>query len=940
MDHQNKPMIVFWNCSHGLSSKISFVRDYIHQHRPMIMMISECELSRDDEINSGYFHVKGYTMITSNTRVKKKDAKLKSRLCALIRDDIHYSRKEALEGQEEIIVIDTDCWRIVGVYCPFKLQEGETTTTNFDRLIDTLKNATICQGKGVYCGGDFNVDWLKDSAQKNALQQWAFNSDLHQTIDSITRYRSVKTDDGYRAESSLLDHVYVPSTLLDKVSTCHTTTHLSDHELITLYPYASPKIRPHSKNAKVIIRDWRKYDKSKLCEYISSSSPPNYQAVTQALTVAFEKLVPLRVARFKPEHGEFANAKIAKLRKKRDRLLKEYKKTNFEQYLHASRIVTYKMKKAIKYERVRVVQKKLETPNPKAFWSTINNMLGKRSFDNEWSINNNGTSITQSQEIAELFVDYFQQKVINLAGTLPGRPQVHSTGPPLQFTLKELEETLARIKSKHCYGPNGIPLRIVKDYCTILPKQALDLLNNLAKNGLDTSQKNARILPLHKKGKKDEITNYRPIANLCSIAKVFEKLLLNRLVTETTGLEGSYQHGFRRAHSTTTALLQLQNSIAKHLNSGEQCLVYSVDLSAAFDVLRPDIFMDMYRDKLSHGLAKSLADFMDERSITCEIKGIRSTPKNLPIGCVQGSILGPRIFTLYMGTLSTVLGCSDVVGYADDTYVTIGGSTIEALLNRTKSVSLTHVSYLRSLGMVVNTSKTEAVIFGKNDNSNTTVCFAGTDIKTGTTMKALGVTLQSDLKWDGHLASVIPKSQSKLSLLRKIRPLLTMEQFLTISTSQVFSTAYYATPVWLNCTLSSKLWKKITSFHYRVMRVACRDFKARKKRILIDKQCKRATPKMWGDYISASTAIKITRDSEPRLLADDIRSNWTIEKRRANPRFFDDSIRQPGRHIFSNRLKHLNDLQNPWHHPPPSNDIIRVLLKKHFNFDFETTQPE
>ncbi len=99
-------------------------------------------------------------------------------------------------------------------------------------------------------------------------------------------------------------------------------------------------------------------------------------------------------------------------------------------------------------------------------------------------------------------------------------------------------------------------------------------------------------------------------------------------------------------------------------------------------------------------------------------------------------------------------------------------------------------------------------------------------------------------------------------------------------------------------------------------------------------------PVMWGDYISASTAIKITRDSEPRLLADDIRSNWTTEKRRANPRFFDDSLRQPGRHIFSNRLKHLNDLQYPWHHPPPSNDIIRVLLKKHFNFDFETTQPE
>ncbi len=278
--------------------------------------------------------------------------------------------------------------------------------------------------------------------------------------------------------------------------------------------------------------------------------------------------------------------------------------------------------------------------------------------------------------------------------------------------------------------------------------------------------------------------------------------------------------------------------------------------------------------------------------------------------------------------------------FLQTTYVTIGGNTIEALLNRTKTVSLTHVSYLRSLGMVVNASKTEAVIFGKNDNSNTAVCFAESEIKTGSTMKALGVTLQSDLKWEGHLASVISKSQSKLSLLRKIRPLLTMEQFLTISTSQVFSTAYYAASVWLNCTLSSKLWKRVVSFHYRVMRVACLDFKARKKRTLIDKQCKRATPKMWADYISASTAIKIFRDSEPQLLADDIKFVWTTEKRRPNPRFYDDSIRQSGRHIFANRLKHLNDIQDPWHHPPPSNDVIRVLLKKHLNFDFEATQPK
>ena len=39
----------------------------------------------------------------------------------------------------------------------------------------------------------------------------------------------------------------------------------------------------------------------------------------------------------------------------------------------------------------------------------------------------------------------------------------------------------------------------------------------------------SRITPVHKKGNKSLIENYRPVANLCSVSKVFEKLILNRI---------------------------------------------------------------------------------------------------------------------------------------------------------------------------------------------------------------------------------------------------------------------------------------------------------------------------------------------------------------------------------------------------------------------------
>lgn len=364
-------------------------------------------------------------------------------------------------------------------------------------------------------------------------------------------------------------------------------------------------------------------------------------------------------------------------------------------------------------------------------------------------------------------------------------------------------------------------------------------------------------------------------------------------------------------------------------------VIHIVDLSAAFDLLIPAVFMRKYSNVLSHGLARAISDFLSGRRIVCEVQKIRSKSLDMPLGCVQGSILGPRLFALYMGDLANSIGHQDIIGYADDTYVIINGDSIADVTTKATSISRKHVDYLESLGMVVNKSKTEVMIFGHNQE--TIIDFAGTMVKTSPNIKALGLTISQDMKWNSHVDLVLSKAQTKLSLLRKIRPVLSMQQFLNIATSQVLSTLYYAAPVWLNTTLGYKHWKKVESMHYRIMRVAINDFKGRRKRKVIDSLCKRATPRMWSDYISASTAIKIIRDNKPRGLADSIEKNMVTERRRDGfGRLFDGSRRRIGLHSFANRLKHLNEIEEPWLDPPPSDDKIRRLLKKHLNFDFST----
>jgi len=62
-----------------------------------------------------------------------------------------------------------------------------------------------------------------------------------------------------------------------------------------------------------------------------------------------------------------------------------------------------------------------------------------------------------------------------------------------------------------------------------------------------------------KKRDKSNIQNYRPISNLNSITKIFERCILNRL---PDNIDGPNQHGFMKEHSTTSAGLEIQSTLA------------------------------------------------------------------------------------------------------------------------------------------------------------------------------------------------------------------------------------------------------------------------------------------------------------------------------------------------------------------------------------------
>jgi len=347
-------------------------------------------------------------------------------------------------------------------------------------------------------------------------------------------------------------------------------------------------------------------------------------------------------------------------------------------------------------------------------------------------------------------------------------------------------------------GLDEIPQFIYKNHANTLCDTLTVIFNTFAKNGLTQDLKTAQVTAIHKKGCKKDVTNYRPISNLSSMAKIYEKCILKKLEVETDGLEGEHQHGFRRNHSTETALLTLQSIIANKIEKKQMSILYSIDLSGAFDLLRPDVFTDSMKNTLSEGLLFCLNDFLLDRKFRVKYYNHFSQTIEIDRGCVQGSILGPKLFNLYLRELAIIKDeNTDIVTYADDTYIVISGPSA----NLPKIVEETikkQTSILKKFGMCVNKSKTEVMWIGNKNNKEPGIIVCNNLVPFQNQIKALGVTISHDLSWELHASNVISKGKKLLSALYHTRKYLTESQFLRSVANNFSSTVFYASTVWFD----------------------------------------------------------------------------------------------------------------------------------------------
>ena len=211
------------------------------------------------------------------------------------------------------------------------------------------------------------------------------------------------------------------------------------------------------------------------------------------------------------------------------------------------------------------------------------------------------------------------------------------------------------------------------------------------------------IIPIFKKGDKNEASNYRGITLLSIIGKLFTRILNSRLNAwaEEYNIYVEAQAGFRKGMGTTDNIFILNSLITHSINQNERLYCAFVDFTKAFDfVVRDILWFKLIRLGVRGKMLNIIKSIYSSVKSRVKHDNTLSEPFTCNIGVRQGECLSPFLFAMYVNDFEAELAVKGIEGinigmlnlyillYADD--IILLGKTPEDLQ---KALSVLSPSY-------------------------------------------------------------------------------------------------------------------------------------------------------------------------------------------------------------------------------------------------------
>jgi len=342
--------------------------------------------------------------------------------------------------------------------------------------------------------------------------------------------------------------------------------------------------------------------------------------------------------------------------------------------------------------------------------------------------------------------------------------------PDISISEAGIYQLLTSLDEHKASGPDRISAYILK-HCAgeIAPILHIIFTRSLSTNLLPNDWLKANICPVHKKGSRSNIANYRPISLTSICAKILEHIIYHSIMKHLNqnNILIENQHGFRSNHSCVTQLITLTENISSALDHRKQVDIILLDFSKAFDTVPHQRLLTKLKFYGINGSTFNwIQTWLTHRSQCVVLDSESSSPVPVLSGVPQGTVLGPLMFLLYINDIIKDID-SPLRLFADDCllYRVINSADDTRKLQE----DLNKLSeWANTWQLRFNVSKCSVIRCTRSRTPFSHDYILNSHILTLSDQHAyLGVILNKSLSWSPHINSIVTKASKTLNFLKR-----------------------------------------------------------------------------------------------------------------------------------------------------------------------------
>ena len=281
--------------------------------------------------------------------------------------------------------------------------------------------------------------------------------------------------------------------------------------------------------------------------------------------------------------------------------------------------------------------------------------------------------------------------------------------------------------------------------------------------------KETKVIYISKPGKEDysKPKSYRPISLSNYFLKGLERLVVWNMDRALIDYPIHHkQHGFLTGKSTESAISNTTDYIEKYIMRKQHCVGVFLDISSAFDSIRPN---HVRRALLDHGghpeMVQWYHNYITHRNIQVTMHG-ETVTFSTGIGFPQGGVCSAKFWLIAFDFAIKIINTYNIEGngYADDCSALYGGPRLDHAISRLQKMLDSLTAWGKRCGLHFNPEKSVAVVFTRRRKTPPRALkIDGKEIPYKQEVNYLGVTLDSKLLWNTHINNKITKAKRFIS---------------------------------------------------------------------------------------------------------------------------------------------------------------------------------